>query len=143
MSSLHRCVHGNIPSCKSRQNITSLLKQPKEGSSCEAYTYSVGSEWMSQSHESLVIRVRSWQIAREKEGTQTVKKTIYPSFLPEQQLGFRERFFDSNQIHINIRFGMQGWTPRPAGNPPRGEGGGPPPRPALWGRGASPPRPVP
>ena len=76
MSSLHRCVHGNIPSCKSRQNITSLLKQPKEGSSCEAYTYSVGSEWMSQSHESLVTRVMNWQIAREKEGTQTVKKTI-------------------------------------------------------------------
>ena len=29
----------------------------------------------------------------------------------------------------------QGWTPRPSGNPPRGEGGVP--RPALWGGGGS------
>ena len=35
----------------------------------------------------------------------------------------------------------QGWTPRPAGNPPRRKGGFPP-RPALWGGGGSPPRPV-
>ena len=41
----------------------------------------------------------------------TVKNTIYPIILPKQQLlvcnpGFRERFFDSNQMHLNIRFGM-------------------------------------
>ena len=39
--------------------------------------------------------------------------------------------------HLNIA-GM----PRPAGNPPRGEGGGSPPCPALRGRGGSPPRPI-
>ena len=35
----------------------------------------------------------------------------------------------------------QGWTPRPAGNPPRGEGGGP--RPALRCGDGGVPRPAP
>ena len=37
-------------------------------------------------------------------------------------------FYKFTQVHTN-----QEWTPRPAGNPPGGESGVSPPRPALWG----------